>query len=37
MFYYSNKIKHNLVQVLLYLFVVYRASFTFSKMGDNYN
>ena len=25
--YYSNKIKHSLVQVLLYLFVVYRASF----------
>ena len=29
MFYYSNKIKHSLVQVLLYLCVVYRASFTF--------
>ena len=30
MFYYSNKIKHNLVQVLLYLFVVYGASFRYS-------
>ena len=29
MFYYSNKIKYSLVQVLLYLCVVYRASFTF--------
>ena len=33
MFYYSNKINHNLVQVLLYLFVVYRASFTFNENG----
>ena len=33
MFYYSNKIKYNLVQVLLYLLVVYRASFTFSENG----
>ena len=33
MFQYSNKIKHNLVQVLLFLFVVYRASFTFCKNG----
>ena len=29
MFYYSNNIKHSLVQLLLYLFVVYIASFMF--------
>ena len=33
MFYYSNKIEYILVQVLLYLFVVYRASFTFCENG----
>ena len=31
MFYYSSKINHSLVQLLLYLLVVYRASFVFCE------